>query len=362
LHDRPLKVLLLADAKPGHYQQSEGVVAALRRLRSVDVQRINLRRRSWLPSRVLHLLVNRGASPQRVLRLGYGVTAGDLAPADLVVSAGGETLAANAAAARLLGAPNIFSGTLRRLAPEHIRIVIVSLERLASTRPSYLLALPPSPFEPPPRKDQAPLGPEALPERVGLLVGGNSGSASYTDKDWETLVDFLQQSHRRYGLRWLATTSRRSSPTIANALAALAGETDGPIERFVDYRVAGPGSLEKVLTEAQAILVTADSTAMITQAVSACLPTVAVASEARAMEEREQEYRRYLARMGWYRDLTFARLSPEAFLDALFQVAPRKTGALDELAAALLQRLPDLLGAGGQLSLKPGIDQTPAPS
>jgi hypothetical protein len=362
LRDCSLKVLLLADDKPGHYQQSEGVVAALRRLTSVEVQRMGLRRRWWLPSRSLVQLVNWGLSPRRLLRLGYGVAEGDLAPADLVVSAGGATLAANAAAARLLGAANIFCGTLRRLAPEHIRVVIVSLERLASMRPSYLLALPPSPFEPPSRKHQAPLGPEAPPQRVGLLIGGNSGSVSYTDKEWDILAAFLREAHRHHKMRWLATTSRRSPAAVANALARMAAETDGPIERFVDYRVAGPGTLEKILADAQAILVTADSTAMITQAVSAGLPTVAVSGEARVMEEREREYRRYLAHKGWYRDLTFSRLSPPALLEALSQITPRQTSALDDLAAALAERLPDLLGRPGQPAAEPPHERTGAVS
>jgi mitochondrial fission protein ELM1 len=342
LPDRPLKVLLLADDKPGHYHQSEGVVAALRRLRSIEVQRLTLRRRVWLPTRVLRRLVNLGAAPHLILGLGYGVAAGDLAPADHVVSAGGETLAANAAAAKLLAAPNVFCGTLRRLAPEHFQVVIVPQEDLASSHPNYLLALPPSPFEIP-RKEHLAISPDAPPSRVGLLVGGNSGSVTYTDRDWETLLAFLGETHRHHGIRWLVTTSRRSDTALADALAALAAQANGPIERFVDYRFAGPGTLAEILARVQAVLVTADSTAMITQSVCACLPVVTVASEARRMEERELEYRAYLTRRGWLRALPFSQLSPEAFLDALAEVTPRKTGALDDLAAALAQRLSGLL-------------------
>ena len=68
---------------------------------------------------------------RHVLRLGYGMRAAELPPADVVVSAGGETLAANAAAAKALGAANIFCGRLRRLAPEHVVLVLVTLDSLA---------------------------------------------------------------------------------------------------------------------------------------------------------------------------------------------------------------------------------------
>jgi mitochondrial fission protein ELM1 len=344
LHDRPLKVLLVADDKPGHYHQSEGVVAALSRLRPVETRRLTVCRRLLVPTRTLQLLLNRGASPRLILGLGYGVGAPDLAPADLVVSAGGETLAFNAAAAQLLGAANIFCGTLRRLAARHVRVVVVPPERRPPARPNFVAALPPSPFEPPPRQDQPPPGPDALPRHVGLLIGGSSGSVSYRPEDWEALLDFLRQAHRRYGITWLVTTSRRTDPAVARALAVLAEQKDGPIERFIDYHLAGPGTLQDILAAAQAALVTVDSTAMITQGISARLPVVAVASEPERMEPRELEYRDYLAQEGWYRALTFSQLSPETFLDALLQITPRKTAALDELAAALAQRLPELLG------------------
>ena len=63
-----------------------------------------------------------------------------------MVSAGGETLAANAAAAKVLGAANIFCGRLRRLAPEHVGLVLVTLDSLALA-PNYLVCLPPSPMD-----------------------------------------------------------------------------------------------------------------------------------------------------------------------------------------------------------------------
>jgi len=341
LQIRPLKALLIADDKPGHYHQAEGVLAAMARVRPVEARRVVVRRRVWIPTRTLHQLLNGGVAPKLILRLGYGIGSHDLSAADVIVSAGGETLAANAAIAKLLAVPNIFCGRLRRLAPEHVRLVIVSLERFA-VLPNHLLVLPPSPFELAPPSALEPLGPDNPPRFAGALVGGDSGSVRYSGGDWEKLIRFLRQSHQCHGLRWLVTTSRRSSRQIADALAAMAAESNSPIERFIDYRTAGPGTLAQVLAAAQAILVTADSTTMITEAVGARLPVVAVACDGCAMEEREAEYRELLARKGWYRSLSFSELTPDAFLNALAQVTPRKTSALDELATALAQRLPEL--------------------
>jgi mitochondrial fission protein ELM1 len=122
----------------------------------------------------------------------------------------------------------------------------------------------------------------------------------------------------------------------------MAGEPDGGIEAFIDYRAAGAGTLAQIFTAADAILCTNDSSSMLTEAVGACLPVVAVSPEAAALEPREAEYRRMLATRGWYRTLPLSRLTPETFLAALAEIEPRTTSQLDELAAAVSGRLPEL--------------------
>jgi len=47
----PLKVILLADTRPGHYHLAEGVIAALARLRPVEVTRILVHRKWIVPTR-----------------------------------------------------------------------------------------------------------------------------------------------------------------------------------------------------------------------------------------------------------------------------------------------------------------------
>jgi uncharacterized protein len=340
-----LTVLLLVDGKPGHYHQSEGVIAAIRRMRLVRSHRLEVRRRFFLPTRILLQLVNRGVAPAVILRLGYGIDAARLPKAEVVVSAGGDTLAANAAAAKQLSAANIFCGRLRRLAPEHVKLVIVSLERFAD-RPNHLVSLPPSPID---------LGVEAAssgvdvrfgrgkpPARVGVLVGGNSGAYRYRSEDWLQLTAFLREAHRLYGVRWLATTSRRSGRFIADALAAMAQTGEGGLETFIDFRTAGAGTMPAIFAAAHAILCTDDSTTMISEAIAARLPVVSVAPATSALEPREAEFRQVLTREGWYRSLPLARLTPDAFLAALEEISPRTGSQLDELAAAMSQRLPEL--------------------
>ena len=143
-------------------------------------------------------------------------------------------------------------------------------------------------------------------------------------------------------MRWLAATSRRSGTSIGDALAAMAASGEGGLERFVDFRTAGPGTLPQVFAAADAILCTDDSTTMISEAIGARLPVVSVAPAAAALEAREAEYRELLASEGWYRSLPLSQLTPETFLAALEEIAPRTSSQLDELAAAVSERLPHL--------------------
>jgi uncharacterized protein len=340
LNTRALVALLLSDGKAGHYHQAEGVLAALARVRRVETMRLEVRRRFIVPTRTLLQLVNAGAPPATVLRLGYALERDALPAADVVVSAGGETLAANAAAAALLGIPNVFCGRLRRLNPDHVRLIIVSLERFA-THSNYLVALPPSPIEPP-RPGSAQPPPPGPPRVIAVLVGGDSGALRYTAEDWSCLTRFLREAHAAHGTRWLATTSRRSGAGIGDALAAMAADASSGIARFIDYRTAGPGTLGEFFAQADAILVTDDSTTMISEAVGARLPVVSVSPANAQLEEREAEYRSLLASNGWLRTIPLPQLTPPAFLAALAEITPRQTSPLDELAADLKQRLPQL--------------------
>jgi mitochondrial fission protein ELM1 len=340
----PLNALLLSDGKPGHYHQAEGVIAAVARRRPVNTTRLEVRRRFVVPTRTLIQLLNAGTSPVTVLRVGYGIASASLPAAGLVVSAGGETLAANAAIAKLLGAANIFCGRLRRLAPEHVRLVIVSLERFAEL-PNHMVSLPPSPIDLRPAaasNGSVRFGRANPPGRVGVLVGGDSGAFRYTTEDWLQLTRFLEAAHRSHGIRWLATTSRRSGGYVGDALADMVERPDSGVEKFVDFRTAGAGTLPQIFSAVDAIFCTDDSTTMVSEAVGACLPVVSVAPAASALEAREAEYRDFLASQGWYRRLLLPELTPETFLAALEEITPRTTSQLEELASAVSRRLPEL--------------------
>ncbi|MGD8356163.1 MAG: nucleoside-diphosphate sugar epimerase, partial [Methyloceanibacter sp.] len=80
----PLRVIFLADTRPGHYHIAEGVIAALARLRPVDVTRIEVKRKWIVPTRWLRARINaKSFYPPRMLRMAYRIDAETLPEADL---------------------------------------------------------------------------------------------------------------------------------------------------------------------------------------------------------------------------------------------------------------------------------------
>ena len=341
----PLKIIFLADTRPGHYHIAQGVIAALSRLRPVEVTRIEVKRKWIVPTRWLRARINAETFyPPRMLRMAYRIDAETLPKADLVVSAGGETHMPNICVTRLLDVPNIFCGSLLRgLDPANFSLIISSYDRDADDE-RYLVTLKPSSIDPDAlgRPETVPrFGPDRPPKRAGLLIGGKAGSFRYTAKEWEALLAFAKAVSKAWGTRWLISTSRRTPDAVADRIAELAKD-ESVVETFIDFRTAGPGTLPEIFANAEVIVCTEDSSSMVSEAVSARLPVVGVAPARHRFTEDETLYRDFLMHNGWARVVAIADLTPDSFADALSEIEPLQDNPLDALAAKLKERLPEL--------------------
>jgi uncharacterized protein len=343
--EMPLKIIFLADTRPGHYHLAQGVIAAVARLRPVEVTRIEVNRKWIVPTRWLRRrIAAQTFFPPRMLRMAYRIDAHALPKADLVVSAGGETQMPNICVARFLDIPSVFCGSLLRgLGPENFNLIVSSYDRDACSD-RHMVVLKPSAIDPDAlgRPVSVPrFGPEHYPKLAGLLVGGNAGPFRYRRKEWERLLAFAAEISNEWGTRWFISTSRRTPDSVADQIAQLAQDR-GVVERFIDYRTAGPGTLPDLFGKVDVIVCTEDSSTMISEAVSARLPVVGVAPAAHRFTDEEQNYRAFLVANNWCRVLPIAELTPASFAGALAEIEPINENPLDALAAKLKQRLPQL--------------------
>ena len=322
---------------------SEGVVAALRRVADVDCTSIDINRRKLAPNRLMRSLLKRGVSPERLINIGYGIRIADLPRADLIVSSGGETLIANIACAKLLGAENIFCGSLRKVSPQEFSLVLTSYDRLKN-EPRHAIVLKPNTMDPEVLGrggELRALGVDNPPKLVGCLIGGNSGMFTYRDDEWRDLAQKLRAISNAFGTRWLITTSRRTGDAACDVFQDLAADKT-VVEQFIDYRTAGPGTLPSVLKSSDAILCTADSSSMVSEAVSARQPVIGIRPEISAYKSEEAEYLDFMSKRTWCRFMDLERFDACGFMSALEAITPMAHNHLDVLADVLCQKLPSL--------------------
>lgn len=278
-----LRVWVLSDGQPGHYSLARGVLAALERVRPLEVHWLEVRLHIGLARNVLRALLNRAhrMPPLALLQLFYRMPALPAGGCDLIVSAGGKTSFANAWLAGRLNAGNLFFGSLRRLSPALFSLV-VTLEPLKPAADNNLvLELPPGGLDAQALQRKG----QALRQRVAdearslwlLMVGGNGAGYRYSDRDWRQLGEALNGLAQRYGVRWLVLSSPRTGASGERRLS------DAVDRRVVAdacwYTGAQPERVQQYLGAADAVFVTEDSMTMLTEAIYSQKPVVSLAPE-----------------------------------------------------------------------------------
>ncbi len=341
----PLKVFLLSDDYPGHFNFAHGVLAAIERIRPITYEERSVRGLVSYRMRAVRPLVYGGRAALRLaLKLGYGINSRDLPKVDLVISGGGDTLAGNIALARLMSVPNIFCGSLRagfRL--DQFSLVVTSYEE-AVDHPRHIGTLKPSVFGPElfdRPKEPIRYGTENPPKLAGFLIGGDSGKFRYRSGEWKEILSLLRSINAAWGTRWLISTSRRTPDFVADAVAEMARDST-LVELFVDFRTAGPGTLRPIFERAEIMVCTSDSSSMLSEAIAVHLPVIGILPAAHGFKQKEALYRKMMQEKNWAQFIPLAEFSVDRFSVELAKVRPPSENHLDRLAEQLRSKLPSL--------------------
>lgn len=233
----PLVIWRLTDGKPGHMQQTLGLVQALSRLQPCDCVDIDLRaaRAGWLD-----VLLGR-------FRPGTG-----LPRPGLVVGAGHRTHLALLAARRATGAP-VVALMKPSLPAACFDLVIAPAHDGLAEGPRVLNTL-------------GVLNPmqagEKTPGSLLFLIGGPSKHVQWDDA--AVLEQVLAVAATLPpALPWRLTDSRRTPPTLSAELARRFGE------RFQSFATCPPGWLAGQLRGTESVWVSEDSVSMVYEALTA---------------------------------------------------------------------------------------------
>lgn len=304
-----MKITVLSDGKPGHYNQSLGIV---QRLAECDVQWIDVRFCSksrdnllrclmcllgWmpLPCLLIHALLRwslRGDTYAAIL---------DIDAADVVLSTGSSVAAVNLLLGKLFRAKTV---TCRRPSPLGTRYFDLAILPMLSWprrhRKNVCKTVGVS-------NQIAPADLDALKSEIahpdcpciGVLIGGADKDEDITEGDAARLLDILAAAAEKMEVQVLVTTSRRTPPLVRDCLAKVL-RTAPWCPLFVEpdnnclSAVANP--YQTLLALSELLIVTADSFSMVCEAASSGRPVIVLTLlNARTRQPRRYQVYRYLA-------------------------------------------------------------------
>lgn len=340
----PLKILRITDGRAGHHRIGDGIVAALSRRQATRVSTLSVRRPRWLPPRYLSRLINAKVSPRFLLRRIYKIDPDQIPKCDVIVSAGGDTMAANIAIKRLHDIPhNLFYGSLRRYKAEDFSLILSS-NIAAAGLARHVFTLKPSRIKTAssPKIDAAARPVSA--HKIGLVFGGNTRTIQHSMRDVEQILDFVKDMYRTHGTSWVIANAPRTPNRISDRLAQFAQIFPDDVVSFIDFRVTGLGSIEPMFAQTQVIISTADSSNVISEAVWTKTPCISVMAQKGRVEEKETGYRQWLKANNWIRELRVSDLTKTTYQTALDEIQPLNYDPFEKLADELQRALPELVG------------------
>lgn len=274
------RILVIDEGSPGHLVQSRGLARALAAHCRADLveYRVRLTLRGFLRPllRLAGTLARRGL-PDRLLRLAYQLPAEPPPPAGVIVVSGGRGFHYAVSLARRSGAKLVYCGDPAPLPARWCDVVLspqaVPGHPRSITSGLLLTDIAPGEIAGAGAGLRAAFAQGGGARLAALLIGGDSRSHRYTAADWTQLIEAVNRLGEQ-GWRWLLTTSRRTPPEVE---ARLRREIRADwLVGAVWWHAAPERLLPAFLDAAEIVLVTRDSLSMLSEAVAAGKPAVAL--------------------------------------------------------------------------------------
>ncbi len=300
----PKRILILSDGRAGHVSTSRGMADLLASEGSVAIDRLEIRLRTKALRPILKWLVNASLACRLLAampawpRLFYrGYTAG---PADVVISAGGDTIYLNALLGRCKPCPNIFCGSLRGVRANLFDLIVhirpsdlpnwIAMEVLPSSAEMGAARAAADAFA------QTHLS-GTSPGYWSLLIGGDGSGYRFGAEDCVAILQRSAALAARHGKTLLVSTSRRTGKPAELAIHAwLAAHPAAPVAYCVLYNHTPERVATAFMALSEWVFCTEDSLSMISESVLLRRPLVTLATaEARPAPDHQTLLKRLAA-------------------------------------------------------------------
>ena len=287
---QPKKIVILSDGKPGHYNQSLGIMD---QLSDDEYQLVEINFRSKWHDNILRIFLSLfpgGKLADKVIWsiLFFSLTEETISKLKniqsvaLILSTGSSVAAVNLLLGQLLAAKTV---TCRPPSPVGTRqFDLAILPRLYWRQPERInvcrtLGVP-NRISPERLEHFRPLSQKVSSSqrsKIGLLIGGNSPLHNMSKKVATRWIDFLIQLVKSRKWQVLLSTSRRTPKVIEEYIADIIKDRndDFPINLFSHQTPSSSQfKFEHILANSDLLLVTEDSFSMVCEACSSGKPVV----------------------------------------------------------------------------------------
>ena len=268
-----MNILVLKDDKPGHYNQTEGLLIYLKEIfEDLEVEYIEIEIKSKLTRKLLKILLNTfpmffRENSIKYLSFFYKKYTIPKNKPDLIISTGGNTANLNVWFSKIYKCKNILNGALRGLREElftHITTVID-----LGYKNQIILDVAPSVITKEKLKES---GIEFIKNKklsindkyYTLLIGGDGAGYNYDNKFYNNLIEFVKNISIKKNIKWLITTSRRTPLDIEREMKE---KLKDYCAYFVDYNKNPEKVMSSFLSLSEKVFVTEESSSMISEAI-----------------------------------------------------------------------------------------------
>ncbi|WP_444959587.1 ELM1/GtrOC1 family putative glycosyltransferase [Microbulbifer sp. VVAC002] len=263
-----MHILIIYDGKPGHLSPSLGLYQLLSRYSKGNYSYEITTSKPALKAlnKPIRLLTRHLARNTHKFIMLFHRNPSFKRKPDLIISFGGNSVAANIALTKKTQCMNIAIGNIYSFRKTDFSLTLSTKEDIKKSR-QYL------PFS---RIDVnlcKALGDNLKKKHhkpfYTLLIGGNGSGYKYTRKDYIDLIEELKKIAIYQNISWLISTSRRTPKYVAELI-----ESNMPFDtcfNLLDYE-APNASLEEILGASEAVFITEDSSSMISEALALSKP------------------------------------------------------------------------------------------
>jgi uncharacterized protein len=265
------KILIISDGIPGHFNQSNGVAFMISETCDCVIEthelswRLYSLRSVWNVFAKLLLWFNSKNIAQGILWMYSPI---NIQGHDLVIAAGGNTMAVSAAIKLVHSLPVIQLGSPRGLHSSMFN-ALVTVEKYFDHPSNIVAEISPNLYSPAVCSVAAQK--DNLSDHILFLIGGEGIGYTYDFNEWESMLTSIQSLHSKIKMPISIVTSRRTPPEVEDLFQLRLKNILGDYSAWFHHGDKN-FNLAALLGSAINIFVTEDSAMMISESISSGKP------------------------------------------------------------------------------------------